>query len=390
MMHYFGRKIAAIAVFSQMFVGFVVFYFSNTALQLLMSFIILSVNVASSLTISPVMVSEYTSPRYRGMFLTIKSASTYWGLWVSNAIGTYYHWKVIGISSLVLISYSLTIVFWPESPYWLASKGRFKECAKSHRWLKGKDKESEEELEKLIDSQKCYFSNSDGEETNVLSTRITMFWNTLTSKEIYRPLLISILLFLHYFLSGKIVCSLYILEIIKKLSDNESTAYKTMLILDGVTVLGMYTGCVLAKYFRRRTLMMTSSIITGVLLFLISIYLFLIWFSVIAENALISISLLTIFSLGVSCGPLILSTSLYAEMMPLRFKSSATCLIAIFTDIMFFITVKVAPSMFSAIGLHGSFLFYGIGFTICSLLLYKYLPETKDKTLQEIEEYFKQ
>lgn len=39
--------------------------------------------------------------------------------------------------------------------------------------------------------------------------------------------------------------------------------------------------------------------------------------------------------------------------------------------------------------LHGAFMFYGVMSTICLLLLFKYLPETKDKTLQEIEDDMK-
>ncbi|XP_068633563.1 facilitated trehalose transporter Tret1-2 homolog [Battus philenor] len=53
------------------------------------------------------------------------------------------------------------------------------------------------------------------------------------------------------------------------------------------------------------------------------------------------------------------------------------------------IVLKFAPKVFKAFGLHGTFLLYGIVTTLCTLVLYWYLPETKDKTLQEIEEHFK-
>lgn len=52
--------------------------------------------------------------------------------------------------------------------------------------------------------------------------------------------------------------------------------------------------------------------------------------------------------------------------------------------------LKISPYIFKMFGLHGAFLFYGMSASLFAILLYKYLPESKDKTLQEIEHYFKE
>ncbi|CAH2048839.1 unnamed protein product, partial [Iphiclides podalirius] len=191
-----------------------------------------------------------------------------------------------------------------------------------------------------------------------------------------------------YHFSGKFVCSVYILDILRKITNSESTAYTGMLILDGVTLLGMYMGCILTRFLNRRTMYLTSSAFGVLFLFLISIYLYLVRFTLIDENKYLSILLLTCFSISVGCGPMIMTTTIYGEIIPSKYKVTLYLAIGLFFNMYSTGLLKIAPSVFRSLGLHGTFLFYAIVTGICTFLLYLYLPETKDKTLQEIEENF--
>ncbi|KAH9639398.1 hypothetical protein HF086_002087 [Spodoptera exigua] len=221
--------------------------------------------IGSNMTLLIVVVTEYTSPRYRGIFMTVKSTIFFWGVWIANATGTFSRWKNIAIIAFICAILSLTAFFWPESPSWLALNGRFEECAEAHHWLKGYDKDSEKELENLIQSQKL---------------------------------------------------------------------------------------------------------------------------SIVTENKIVSLLLLTLFSMTISCGPMILACSVYGELTPLRYRGSSLPTLAIFSEILMASVLKVSPYIFKYFELHGAFLFYGVTASVFAFLLYKYLPESKDKTLQEIECYF--
>lgn len=340
------------------------------------------------MTLLIVIVTEYTSPRYRGIFMTVKSTIFFWGVWIANATGTFSHWKNIAIFAFVCSAYSLTAFLWPESPSWLAMNGHFEECAASHRWLKGYDKESENELESLIKSQKEYRNASKRKEASL--SRLKNILETLKTKAFYKPLLLSMTVMSLYNFSGKFVCSMYSIELIKKITHSESTAYMGMLILEAVTIFSMQIGCVLSKFLKRRTLLLVSSSIGIMFLFLISLYLYLIELSVIAENKIISLLLLTLFSMTISCGPMILACTVYGELTPLRYRSSSLPALAIFSEILMASVLKISPNIFKIFDLHGAFLFYGLSASIFAFILYKYLPESKDKTLQEIENYFKE
>ncbi|KOB72864.1 Sugar transporter [Operophtera brumata] len=351
--------------------------------QILISVIMQGMNQASIMTLSIIIVSEYTSPKYRGSFLAFKSATLFWGIWVANAMGTFLHWKYIPLLGILMSIFSFTVLFWPESPQWLASKGRFEECVSAHRWLRGTDSKAEKELKQLIQSQ------TDSIKSCSEIPNLDNIVNLFSRKAFYKPMLLSVLMMMQYHFSGKVVCMAYSIDIIRKITDSESAGYTGMLILDGVTVTGMYFGCYLSKILKRRQLLFSSCTVATLFLFIMSLYLHLVDIKVIAENRIIAISLLTIFSVSISCGPMILSTSIYGELTPLRYKSSCTIISALVFVILTAIFLKLFPLIVRTINMSGVFLMYAISSLIVTLILYKYLPETKDITLQEIEDIFR-
>lgn len=322
--------------------------------------------------------------------MMIESSIFFWGVWIANVTGTFSHWRNIAIIAFVCCSFAITAMIIPESPSWLAMNGRFEECTVAHHWLKGFDKESEEELESLIKSQKEYLRKCAARQKSTSWYKLRIVKETVTAKGFYQPLLLSMGVMSLYHFSGKLVCSMYAVDLISQITSSESAAYIGMLILDAVTILGMQIGCVLSKLINRRTLLLSSSALGITFLFIISLYLYLIKLQVILENKIVSIILLTSFSVAITCGPMIMPSTIFGEIIFLRYKSSSLLILTLFSELLMATVLKLSPHIFKALTLHGAFLFYGISASIFAIILYKYLPETKDKTLQEIENYFKE
>ncbi|KAJ0177830.1 hypothetical protein K1T71_006703 [Dendrolimus kikuchii] len=200
---YVGRKIPFILVCINTLVGFIIFYCSVNTTYLLISAIMQGMLLASNMTLLVVIVTEYSSPRYRGVFMIIESTFFFWGVWIANAIGTFSHWKNIGIIAFICSIYPLTAIMWPESPYWLAMKGRFDECVKSHHWLKGYDKDSEFELETLISSQREYQKSISERKKFANENRLKSIMATITTKAFYMPLILSVCVMSMYHFSEK-------------------------------------------------------------------------------------------------------------------------------------------------------------------------------------------
>lgn len=305
----------------------------------------------------------------------MKTASVFWGIWVSNAIGTFFHWKYIALTGLVCSLFSLTALFWPESPYWLASKGRFDDCKKAHRWLKGTGFRAEKEL--------LWLTTGRIEVMKLASIK------QITNKQFYLPTIISCLMILQFYASGKLVCSIYSIEILKKMTTSNSMAYAAMLILDGVTVFSMYVGCVLNFFLRRRVQLFSASALGILFIFTLSLYLHLIKRNFFAENNLVTVVILVVFSISMGCGPAIMAASTFGEIIPLKYKNLSLIIVSVWFQGLNSTLLKIFPYIYLAFGLDGTFFFYGVTMSTITVILYKIMPETKDKTLQEIEECFK-
>lgn len=76
--------------------------------------------------VSVMMITEYTTPKHRGFLLTGKSTTLFWGIFILNAIETFFHWRNIGIAGIICSAYGLLIaIVLPESRFWLTTKQRY-------------------------------------------------------------------------------------------------------------------------------------------------------------------------------------------------------------------------------------------------------------------------
>ncbi|KAJ0174406.1 hypothetical protein K1T71_009514 [Dendrolimus kikuchii] len=381
-LHYFGRKKTYIFVTAASLINFVIYYLSTNMTMFFISEIFQGPNSASHLTTAVIIVTEYSLPKYRGIFLTLKSATFFWGMWVANAIGTFFHWKIIGLVGIACSVYGLMIViFWPESPYWLAANGKFEKCTEAYKWLNGNDEESEKDLQNMINFQKELAKTR--KSTLHAKEYIGNLYKTIMSKVFFKPILLAALTICLYSFSGKIIISVYAVEVLSQIT-NKSAVYSGMLILDGVTVLSMYIGSIIAKFVRRRTFLITSSFFAILFLFSLSLYLYLIKSSVIIENKYLSIALLMGFSISICCGPMILSSTIAGELISIESRSLSVCVIALFFKLLIGTLVKVSPQIFKSFSMPGAFLFFAVTCSFFLILIYKFLPETKDKTLHDI------
>jgi len=78
------------------------------------------------------------------------------------------------------------------------------------------------------------------------------------------------------------------------------------------------------------------------------------------------------------------------EILPSKIRCVGGAYIFTMNDIGMFFAAQTFHSVVGAVGTHGLFWIFGVSSLLCSLFLYLMLPETKGRSLVQIEEYFLQ
>lgn len=337
---------------------------------------------------APVSIAEYSSPKHRGAFLATIAFSFATGMLIAHIFGTLLYWRLAGLAcgscyALSLILVSLT----PETPPYLASKGLNSECRKSFHWLRGYDHDSEKELEILLLSQKKQ------PQTISSNAKVSIFRPYLEiakKPEFYKPTTIMMFMFVLFQISGMTVVPSYTVPIMDDVSGGMIDSYISMLMVDVVRFITAVIACIVVNKLNRRTVLFLGIIISVVSLLTTALLLYLRDFGYIPDNyKWIPVIPTLMYIFGKTLGILPIPWAIAGEIFPLAYRSLGSGISGMFLSIMFFVVVKTAPSSFAKIGINGTFCVYAAFIAFCGVFLYFLLPETKGKTLYEIECHFR-
>lgn len=379
----FGRKTLLLVLNVLFVIGWIIFCFSAGIYGLLLGRFVTGFCVGLLSPLMPVYISEITQPTYRGLFLSLQGVTVTFGIFMSHALGIYVKWKMVAVicATIPFISYILVAMI-PESPSWLLDNEQIDEAAKSFTWFRGYGAEAMDEWQKLVEGQKLSKMQNDA----------MGFKNILTmarTKSFYKPFVILLIYFATFQFSGANVITFYTITILKNSLGDNINEYSATMIVDisrfGTSVLS----CIVVKKIGRRPLTTFSGIATTISLFGLSAYL-----HAASTNehlkSLYAIPLIffTLFIVFNTIGLNPLAWILTGELFPLRFRNIGTALVTFSNFVWFFISVKTTPGLFIVIGERVVFLLFGLCCLIGTMVLSMILTETRNKTLQEIEDSY--
>lgn len=330
-----------------------------------------------------VYIGETSGPKYRGFLLAGVSLAIAIGILVAHLIGTFVSWKWTALSCAVcpVISFLLMLLA-PESPSWLLSKGKVEQALKSFKWLRGADDESLREFDNMVENQKP--------SSSVSNYSWAVLKESARQPTFLKPLFILLGFFLTMQFAGVNYVSFYSVKIMKETIGDGLDEYIAMLIVDVVRFVISIVACILLKKCGRRPLLMVSG--AGTVVSLISLAVFLYFSSnnqSLKSMAWFPMTCLIAYICFVSVGVVPLPWCMTGELFPLALRGLGSGIVSSFNFICFFAVVKTGPTIVMDIGQAGAFFIYGSFALIGTIFLVLCLPETKDKTLQEIENSFR-
>lgn len=273
----------------------------------------------------------------------------------------------------------LAILVAPESPVWLAKNGLMEKCTKALSWLRGGDLPAKRELTVLIRR----FENEKNAEISQEG-----FFTTLSRLSVIKPLVIINLFHILQILSGTYIVVFYAVDIIGEFGgDNINTM--TAAVLTAVIRLAFtIVFCFLLLLIKRRKMIIYSGLGSGISSLAIAIFSYVKYQQTMTSFDVYLSAIFILIYIGSNTGFLVMPGIMIGELLPVKIRGQIAGYIFTLFNIFLFAITKVFPFVKQHLKTHGIFLVFAISSLIASGLLYLFFPETKGKTLNEIEDYF--
>lgn len=374
----FGRKKAILTASFTSFTGWIIIATARRIELLLFARFITGMAGDVAFVASPMYIAEIADQRIRGFLggliyimvlfglLTIYIVAPFVKIYMSALVGVF-------ITSLQMCTFS----FMPESPYYLLLKQKKEQAAKNLKWLRNTD-DVQEELESICAAVERQQSERGRPQDLLLvkSNRKAMIILTVLNAAQHFSGISVMLMNLHSILTA--AGSVYL--------DSRTSA----IIFAIIMIVASSTSIALVDTFGRKVLLVSSSLLTGVSLALLGGY-FAVKYAGIDTT---SFSWLPVFSVmcyaafyrfGLGMVPIIMTGELFPTSVKAIGVTFADAIYAIFASAALYVHQLLAH----AYGLHVPLLVYAVSCVFTAIFCMTYVPETKGKTLEEIQQKLK-
>lgn len=369
---FLGRKVAILLSSVPFLIGWVCIGMSNDITLLYTGRLITGIATGMS-TASYTYVAEISPPDKRGSFQSLGPISASFGVLLTFILGSFVKWNIVALISIFFCVFTMVAIqLMPESPSYLLKKGLKTEGFASLLWLRGSRALAQEEVHKY--------------EVGVKTDEVSLK-ELILSPSTVKPFFILVTLFLLQELSGIYTILFYAVNFFEE-ADLNINEHVSSIIIGLIRFAMSIVAAVLLTKFGRRTLCMISSSGMAFTMFVATIYFkyFETQVKTFAVLPLISVLLNVFFSM---IGMLPIPWILVSELFPLRVRPIMGGFVICLAQCFIFICVKIYYDMIECLNFSGTLLTFCLAAVVAFIFCKYVLPETKDKSLEDIEKYFK-
>ena len=332
------------------------------------------ISVGAISVLSPMYVAEMAPASMRGRMTAIYQLCIMLGILLSYLTNYFLkdlenNWRLMFISGVVpAVVFFVGLLFIPESPRWLT--------------LKGQKQKALNILQRFYSADEAQRMTADVEK-NLAAHHATQS-STLFHKDARSSIMLGLILAVLVQLIGCNAALDYAPKIMMAAGFSISSALYFNIFMGIINLTATVVGVVLIDRVGRRPLYLYGSLIMGVSLFFLG-------FSF--HHALpAGVTLFFLFSY-IACfsaciGPVF--WTLVSEMFPNAIRSKAVALVSFTQWIFNFLVVWLFPFTLATFGGNNTFYFFAVMCLIQLIITKRMLPETKGKSLEEIEQFWLQ
>lgn len=370
-------------------IGWLIIGFARNVIAILIGRVVCGLSVGLMAVPAQVLVGEMAYPGLRGFLLVGSFASYCFGILLVYALGACFNWDIVafcGIVPSILAFIALCLV--PESPAWLVRRKKNEEAKKALLWLRGGDIE-QMIAEIAVLNARMSTDRTEKPENVSLKKRISSAMSIIRDPGVLKPLIIINVFNILQLSSGTYIIVFYAVDMIKDIGDGNVDNYLAAVVTAVIRFIFSIVSCIVLLKMGRRSLGIVSALGTALASLTLAGYMIARKEGSSVDAYVLAICLL--FYVGANTmGLLTLPGLMVGELMPLRARGiGGGCIFFVFNLLLFFVT-KCFPWLNAAVGITGVFAIFGVSALLEAIFIYLALPETKDCTLQEIEDYFQQ
>lgn len=382
----FGRKKILIVTAILFFISALLASIANDLTEFILARLIGGLAIGAASMLSPLYISEIAPAKKRGTLVTLYQLAIVIGInliyFVNLKIAAYgdlswnveHGWRYMLASGMIPAFLFLVLMFFvPESPRWLTKNSRSDEALKILQKVNGLDK-AKSVLSEIQDALK----HESG-----------------TIRELFNPglrmaMIVGIVLALFSQITGINAIIYYAPEIFKSVGFGTHSALMQTFILGITNTVFTFVAIWLIDRSGRKTLLLWG--IAGMVFSLLAIGLC--YYYNITHGPWLLIFIITyLASFSSSLGPI--PWVLISEIFPTKIRGIAMSFATVVLWIGILLITQLTPIMLNSLGstksLSGAYTFwiFMINAVILFIFTWKVIPETKQKTLEEIEEMWK-
>jgi len=367
----FGRRLTLLLAAIPSAAGWIVMARAEDSFSLLLGRLATGLGTGAYTVVCPIYVTEVSSASLRGWLGTYFQLSIVSGILLMYAAGGWLGWQTLAIIGCCLscLTGLAALLVLRDTPISYLARGRTAAARKTLVWLRATG-EIEDELTNL------QRAGDEAKRGSRMSTRAVL---SSSEPSIRRPVVLVLFLMAAQQLSGINAVIAYTVDIFRVagaswIDPNSAT------ILVGVVQMAATSISVwlVGRAGRRRTLILTNVAMAACLFAMGSN----------SWSWLPPISLAA-FVCAFSLGPGPLTWLLLGELLPPRAAGAAAGTVAAFNWLLAFAVTAGVGHLQSALGQSGSFYAFAAMALVSALGIWRWLPETKGKTLREVQEAFR-
>ncbi|XP_012266285.1 facilitated trehalose transporter Tret1-like isoform X2 [Athalia rosae] len=374
-----GRKKTLLISTLYFIIGWLMIIFGENVPSYYISRLILGVGVGVSYTTNPMYVSEVADVNIRGALGTLIATNVFTGSLFACLVGPWVSTKVLTIILLFIpLLFIVTFIWFPESPYYLAAKGRSEEAIKAISFLKGIDDraEAKEELDIILKNI------NDNIDTQNFKDKLS----ELRLPNNLRALMIITGLIAAQQLSGSFITISYLETLFTDAQIALEPHVATSIVL-AVSLVSSGLSTSTVEKAGRRPLLFASTLGTTATLAILATYILLEKKTAVDLSSVNWIPILDVivFQIVYQVGLGTLTNALIGELFPTNVKAIAGATITVTDGILGFAISKLYQVMGELLGVYVVYYFFAGSCFLAFFFVFAFVPETKNKTFAEIQ-----